>query len=73
LFFFLIFEELAFLINIFRRKADIFLKNSERILEEIEEDWKIYENYTTSIPGYPKIIDYSPYIKKLDDFKDEEN
>lgn len=59
--------------KIFKRKADIFLKNSERILEEIEEDWKIYENYTTSIPGYPKIIDYSPYIKKFDDFTDEEN
>lgn len=59
--------------KIFRRKADIFLKNSERILEEIEEDWKMYENYTTSIPGYPKVIDYSPYIKKFDDFTDEEN
>lgn len=54
--------------KIFKRKADIFLKNSERILEEIEDDWKTYENYTTSIPGYPKIIDYSPYIKKFDDF-----
>lgn len=59
--------------KIFRRKADIFLKNSERILEEIEEDWKKFENYTTSIPGYPKVIDYSPYIKKFDDFTDEEN
>ena len=59
--------------KIFKRKADIFLKNSERILEEIEEDWKTYENYTTSIPGYPKIIDYSPYIKKFDDFSDEKN
>lgn len=59
--------------KIFRRKADIFLKNSERILEEIEEDWKMYENYTTSIPGYPKVIDYSPYIKKFEDFTSEEN
>jgi len=42
--------------KIFKRKVDIFLKNSERILEEIEEDWKTYENYTTSIPGYPKVI-----------------
>lgn len=48
--------------KIFKRKADIFLKNSERILDEIEEDWKKFENYTTSIPGYPKVIDYSPYI-----------
>ena len=59
--------------KVFKRKADIFLKNSERILEEIEEDWKTYENYTTSIPDYPKVIDYSPYIKKIDDFTDEEN
>lgn len=59
--------------KIFKRKADIFLKNSERILKEIEEDWKTYENYTTSIPGYPKVIDYSPYIKKFDDFTDEGN
>lgn len=55
----------------FKRKADVFLKNSERILEEIEKDWKIYENYIKSIPGYPKTIDYSPYIKKFDDFTDE--
>ena len=60
--------------KIFRRKADIFLKNSERILEEIEEDWKIYEQYVSTIPNdYGKVIDYSPYIKKFDDFKDEEN
>lgn len=54
--------------KIFKKKANVFLKNSERILEEIEDDWKIYENYVTSIPGYPKIVDYSPYIKKFDDF-----
>lgn len=60
--------------KIFRRKADIFLKNSERILEEIEEDWKIYEQYVSSIPkDYDKVIDYSPYIKKFDDFTDEKN
>lgn len=60
--------------KIFKRKADIFLKNSERILEEIEEDWKIYEKYVSSIPkDYDKVIDYSPYNKKFDDFTDEEN
>ena len=57
--------------KIFKRKADIFLKNSERILKEIEEDWKIYEQYVSSIPNDGKVIDYSPYIKKFDDFKDE--
>jgi len=59
--------------KIFRRKADIFLKNSERILEEIEEDWKIYEQYVSSIPNDGKVIDYSPYIKKFEDFTNEEN
>jgi hypothetical protein len=60
--------------KIFRRKADIFLKNSERILEEVENDWKIYEQYVSSIPkGCDKVIDYSPYIKKFDDFTDKEN
>jgi len=60
--------------KIFKRKADIFLKNSERILKEIEEDWKIYEQYVSSIPkDYDKVIDYSPYIKKFDDFTDEKN
>ena len=57
--------------KIFRRKSDIFLKNSEGILEEIEEDWKKFENYTTSDYDHNRIIDYSPYIKKFDDFKDE--
>ena len=57
--------------KIFKRKADIFLKNSERILKEIEEDWKIYEQYVSSIPNDGKVIDYSPYIKKFEDFKDE--
>ncbi len=60
--------------KIFRRKADIFLKNSERILKEIEEDWKTYEQYVSSIPkDYDIVIDYSPYIKKFDDFTDEGN
>ena len=57
--------------KVFKIKADIFLKNSERILEEIEEDWKMFENYTTSIPGYPKIIDYTQYLKKFEDFKND--
>lgn len=62
---------LRYWFKIFNRKADIFLNNSERILKEIEEDWNKFENYTTSIPGYPKIIDYTPYLKKFDDFKND--
>ena len=44
--------------KIFRRKAAIFLKNSERILGEIEDDWKKYEQYVSTIPNDGKIIDY---------------
>lgn len=62
---------LRYWFKIFNRKAEIFLNNSERILKEIEEDWIKFENYTTSIPGYPKVIDYTPYLKKFDDFKNE--
>jgi len=62
---------LRYWFKIFNRKSNIFLTNSERILKEIEEDWIKFENYTTSIPGYPKIIDYAPYLKKFDDFKND--
>lgn len=54
--------------KIFKRKAETFLKNSKRILDEIESDWKIYEQYT-SIEEYDKVIDYSKYIKKFDEYK----
>lgn len=60
--------------KIFKRKSDVFLRNSERILKEVEEDWSIYEQYVSTdystIPNEDKIIDYSPYIEKFDDFKD---
>lgn len=57
--------------RIFRRKSDIFLKNSERILKEIEKDWKIYEQYVSTIPNDGKVIDYSPYIRRFEDFKNK--
>ena len=53
--------------KIFKRKAETFLKNSQRILDEIESDWKIYEQYT-SIEEYDKVIDYSKYIKKFGEY-----
>lgn len=48
--------------KIFKRKSDIFLKNSERILEEIEKDWRIFEKYVSNTYDTSKVIDYSPYI-----------
>ncbi len=63
---------LRYWFKIFNRKSDIFLNNSERILKEIEEDWKKFESYATSIPNdSSKVIDYTPYLKKFDYFKNE--
>ena len=63
---------LRYWFKIFNRKAEIFLNNSERILKEIEEDWIKFESYVISIPNdSSKIIDYTPYLKKFDDFKNE--
>lgn len=55
--------------KIFKRKANVFIKNSERILEEIDKDWKTYEHYVSNTYDGSKIIDYSPYIKKFINFK----
>jgi hypothetical protein len=63
---------LRYWFKIFNRKVDIFLNNSERILKEIEEDWKKFESYATSIPNdSSKVIDYTPYLQKFDDFKND--
>ena len=49
--------------NIFNKKSNTFLKNSKRILDEIESDWKLYEQYIYTIPN-----DHSTYIKRYDEF-----
>ena len=46
----------------FKRKSDVFLKNSERILKEIEKDWEIFEKYVSNTYDSTKIIDYTTYI-----------
>jgi len=56
--------------KIFKKKSDIFIKNSERILEEIEKYWKMFENYVNNEDS-SKIIDYSPYISNFNDFKNK--
>lgn len=56
--------------KIFKRKSDIFIKNSERILKEIEKDWEMFENYVNNEDS-SKIIDYSPYISDFNDFKNK--
>lgn len=56
-----------FWFKIFNRKANIYLKNSQRIIDEVVDKYKHWEGYST-IPNDGKVIDYSPYIKKFDDF-----
>lgn len=61
---------LRYWFKIFNRKSEVFLHNSERILKEIEEDWKKFESYVTTIPNdNSNVIDYTPYLKRFDDFK----
>ena len=59
---------LKYWFKIFKRKSDIFLKNSERILKEVEEDWKKFESYANN-EYIPKESDYSLYVKKYNNFR----
>lgn len=61
-----------FWFKIFHRKANVYIKNSQRIIDEVMDKYKHWEGYST-IPNDGKVIDYSTYIKKFDDFTDEEN
>ena len=55
--------------KIFKRKTDIFLKNSERILDEIDKDWEMFKEYANNSYDSSDFIDYLPYISKFKDFK----
>lgn len=59
--------------KIFKRKSNIFIKNSERILKEIEKDWKMFESYVNNEYDNSKIIDYSSYISNFSNFKNKKN
>jgi hypothetical protein len=61
-----------FWFKIFHRKSNTYLKNSQRIIDEVMDKYKHWEGYST-IPNDGKIIDYSPYIRKFDDFTDGGN
>ena len=56
--------------KIFKRKSNVFIKNSERILEEVEKDWKLFVEYLNNDYDNSKIIDYTPYISNFENFKD---
>jgi len=60
---------LNFWFKIFKLKSDVFLKNSERILNEIEKDWEIFETYVSNTYNKSKVIDYNKYISDFNNFK----
>ena len=59
-----------FWFKIFHRKSNIYVKKSQRIIDEVMDKYKHFEGYST-IPNDGKIIDYYPYVKKFDDFKND--
>lgn len=60
-----------FWFKIFHIKSNTYLKKSQRIIDEVMDKYKHWEGYST-IPNDGKIIDYSPYLKKFEDFTDEQ-
>ena len=61
---------LNFWFKIFQKKSKIYIKKSQRIIDEVVDKYKHWEGYST-IPNDGKIIDYSPYIEKFEDFDDK--
>lgn len=59
---------LNFWFNIFKRKSNIYINNSQRIIDEVLKKYKHFEGYSTIPNDSSKIIDYDPYIKKFDNF-----
>lgn len=57
-----------FWVKIFHKKSNTYIKNSKRIIDEVLDKYKYCEEYST-IPNDSKIIDYSPYIKKFNEFE----
>lgn len=57
-----------FWFKVFHRKSKTYIKNSQRIIDEFMDKYKHWEGYST-IPNDGKIIDYFPYIKKFNNFK----
>jgi len=62
---------LDFWFNIFQKKSKLYLKNSERIIDEILKKYKHWEGYSTIPNDSSKVIDYSPYISNFKDFKNK--
>lgn len=60
-----------FWFKILQRKSNIYIKNSQRIIDEVLKKYKHFEEYSTIPNDSSKIIDYTLYLKKFDDFKSD--
>ena len=60
-----------FWFKIIQRKSNIYINNSQRIIDEVLKKYKHYEEYSTIPNDGSKIIDYTPYLGKFDDFKND--
>jgi hypothetical protein len=58
-----------FWFNILKKKSNIYIKNSQRIIDEVLKKYKHFEEYSTIPNDSSKVIDYTPYLIKFDDFK----
>lgn len=58
-----------FWFNIFEKKSHLYLKNSQRIIDEVIKKYKYWEKYVNNEYDSSKIIDYSPYISNFEEFK----
>ena len=48
--------------NIFKKKSNLYLKKAKRIISEIENDYKHYEDYSTLPTNDSLSVDYNKYI-----------
>lgn len=54
-----------FWFKILQRKSNIYIKNSKRIIDEVLKKYKHFEGYSTIPNDSSKVIDYTPYLKKI--------
>jgi hypothetical protein len=55
-----------FWFKILQRKSNIYIKNSQRIMDEVLKKYKNFEEYSTIPNDGSKVIDYTPYLRKFD-------
>lgn len=60
-----------FWFNVFEKKSKLYLKKSQRIINEVLKKYKHWEGYSTIPNDDSKIIDYTKYISNFSDFKNK--